>query len=364
MKSELNQLSSSSQVKGVLDITIKVGVVILLLAWCFWILSPFLSIIFWAAIIAVSVYPAYIKLTAVLKNNKKIAAIIISLLLLSVLVIPGVLFTDSMVAGIKRYSQDLSTENFTIPPPNEQLRNVPLIGDAFYEAWSGAYTDFEGSVKGYSSQLKSIGKWILDALMGTGIGFLQFLISIVISGVFLATSGSGGKFMQKLFVKLVGDRGEEFAYTTENTIRNVSKGVIGVAFIQSFLAGIVFVLAGVPYAGLWAILCLILAIIQIGPGLVIIPVIIYLFSVYDTWVAILWTIALLVVMISDNILKPLLMGKGASVPTLVVFLGSIGGFMTFGFMGLFLGAVVLALAYKIIISWVDEASADSIEVSE
>ena len=152
----------------------------------------------------------------------------------------------------------------------------------------------------------------------------------------------------------MGERGDEFAEISNVTIKNVAKGILGVAIIQSTLAGIGFILAGVPYAGLWALICLILAIIQIGPALVIIPVIIYLFSTMGLLGAILWTVYFVVVMISDNFLKPILLGKGAPVPMLVIFLGTIGGFITSGFVGMFIGAIILSLGYKLFITWLDE----------
>ncbi len=345
---------SGDLARNAIDIAVKLGILIVIVAWCFQIVSPFVSIVFWAAIIAVSIYPLYVRLYRALNGRKKLAAALITIVLLAILFIPGALFTDSMVAGIRNYSHDLNTENIKLPPPNPEIKNAPLAGEFIYDIWERSYRDLAGSLKSYAPQLKTAGKWLLDALMGTGMGILQFLASIIISGILLATSENSGRFMEKLFTRLAGVRGSDFLETTKGTIRNVSKGVIGVAFIQSFLAGIVFMLAGVPYAGLWALICLILAIIQIGPGLVIIPVIIYLFSVTDTWVAILWTLALVVVMLSDNIIKPFLMGKGASVPTLVIFLGSIGGFITSGFMGLFLGAIILSLGYKLFLTWVEE----------
>jgi predicted PurR-regulated permease PerM len=159
---------------------------------------------------------------------------------------------------------------------------------------------------------------------------------------------------KKFFKKLVGKRGDEFSDISEKTIRNVVKGVFGVAVIQSILSGIVFMLAKVPYAGLWALLILILAIIQLGPALVIIPVIIYLFSAISPISATIWTVVLIAVMLSDNILKPYLMGKGSPVPMLVIFLGSIGGMMSFGFLGLFFGAIILSLGYKLYSGWLTE----------
>jgi len=355
--------NNTNTIRTAVDITIKIGILLLLLAWCFQIMMPFISIVFWALIIAVTIFPLFTSLSKKLKDSKKSAAILIVIISLSVIIIPSILFTDSLVQGIQAYSQELNKDDLEIPPPDASVAEWPVIGNTLYDLWKQAAESPESLVKSYSGQLKAIGSWVLNALMGTGMGLLQFMISIIIAGIFLIYSDEGGGVMKKLFRRLINEKGDEYFNMTESTVRNVSKSVIGVALIQSFLAGIVFMLAGIPYAGLWALISLILCIIQLGPGLVIIPVIIYLFSVSDTWVAVIWTIVLIGVMISDNILKPLLMGKGSSVPTLVVFIGSIGGFIASGFMGLFLGAIILSLGYKLFLTWVNEAD-ESLEVVE
>ncbi|MEZ5196733.1 MAG: AI-2E family transporter [Bacteroidales bacterium] len=350
--------NKNSPVQNAVDITIKLGALLLLLVWCFQIILPFANIVFWALIIAITILPLYKAVCKKMKNEKKIAAIVIVFISLAIIIIPSIVFTDSLVTGIQAYSKDLSAEDLKVPPPDKEIKEWPLIGNSVYNIWSGAHKNLEATLQSYSTQLKSVGSWFINALMGTGMAFIQFIISIIIAGIFLAYSEEGGKMLKRLFRKLVDDKGDEYANIAELTVRNVSKGVLGVAFIQSFLAGLVFLMAGIPYAGLWALLCLILSIIQIGPAPVIIPVIVYLFTISETWIAILWTIALVLVMISDNIMKPLLMGKGAPVPTLVIFLGSIGGFIASGFMGLFLGAIVLSLGYKLFIAWVNESNED------
>jgi len=354
---------NSDTVRTAIDITIKVGVLLLLLVWCFQIILPFISIVFWALIIAVTLFPLFKIFSNKMNGQKRPAAVIITLLCLSIIIVPGIIFTDSLVQGVQAYSKEMEKEDIEVPPPDTEVAEWPVIGSTVYNLWKQAAENPEHLVKSYSSQLKAAGSWLLSALMGTGMAFVQFILSIIISGVFLAYSEEGGNVLKKLFRKLVEGRGDEYANVAELTVRNVSKSVIGVALIQSFLAGIVFLLAGIPYAGLWALICLILCIIQLGPGLVIIPAIIYLFTVSDTWVAVIWTIIFLAVMLSDNILKPILMGKGSPVPTLVVFLGSIGGFIASGFMGLFLGAIVLSLGYKLFLAWVDEAD-KGMEVEE
>ncbi|MBN2173280.1 MAG: AI-2E family transporter [Bacteroidales bacterium] len=338
----------------VIDIAIKLGILLLVLAWCFRIISPFINIVFWALIIAVTLYPLFDRLSHQMKGSKKAAAVIITVVSLAVIFVPGILFTDSLVDGIRTFNKGFDREDLVIPPPDAQVKDWPLVGDKLYQLWEQAARDPESLGNTYSKQIKTAAGWLLDALMDTGMTLLQFILSIIISGIFLAIADSGGDMIRRLFRRLVNEQGDEYFRMSALTVRNVSKGVIGVAFIQSLLAGLAFLLAGVPYAGLWALLCLILCIIQLGPALVIIPVIVYIFSIMDTWAAVLWAIVLVLVMLSDNILKPLLMGKGAPVPTLVIFLGSLGGFIASGFMGLFLGAIVLSLGYKLVLAWVKE----------
>lgn len=355
MENQTMNVEKKTTIQTVIDVTIKLGVLLLLLAWCFKIVYPFVSIVLWSLIIAVAIFPMFKTMSNKLGDSKKISAAIITLVFLSVIIIPSLLFTSSMVDGVKRLSTDIENKSFRIDPPPEDVADWPLVGGTVYGTWKLASENLEDVVHKYESELLSIGNWLLGALMGTGMGLIQFILSVIIAGVFLANSDSGGKMLRRFYRRLVGERGEEFAQASEITVRNVAKGVLGVAVIQSFLAGIVFLLAGIPYAGLWALICLILCVIQLGPGLVIIPVIVYIFTVADTWVAILWTILLVVVMVSDNILKPLLMGKGAPVPMLVIFLGSIGGFISSGFIGLFVGAIILSLGYKLFIAWLEEA---------
>ena len=167
----------------------------------------------------------------------------------------------------------------------------------------------------------------------------------------LAYSATVGKAATEIFVRLAGKNGEQFASTTVTTVRSVVKGILGVAVIQAAMAGLGFFVAGVPYAGVWTVACLFFAIIQVGAGPVAIPIMIYMFTATDTLTAVLLAIWLVITLISDNILKPLLLGRGAPAPMLVVFLGAIGGFITSGFLGLFLGAVILTIGYKLFMTW-------------
>jgi len=196
--------------------------------------------------------------------------------------------------------------------------------------------------------------------MGTALGLLQFSLSIIIAGIFMANAGGSGKMARDLFIRLAGERGANFADIANKTVHNVVKGILGVAIIQAMLAGTGFFVAGVPAAGLWAFLCLFLAIIQIGIFPVVIPVIIYMFSSADTFTAGLLTGWLIIVSLLDNFLKPIIMGRGAPVPLLVIFLGAIGGFISMGFIGLFVGAVILSIGFKLFGVWLEDISQSNI----
>jgi len=216
----------------------------------------------------------------------------------------------------------------------------------------------------YHEQLQDIAKWIFRALTGVGIGVLEFVAAIIIAGVMLTYAKSGGQAAERVFIRLVGSRGQEFVRLSETTIRQVVKGILGVALIQTILASLGLFIAGVPLAGLWAVICLVLAIVQIGVGPVIIPIVIYVWSTSSTTTAVLFTIWSIFVLTIDNVLKPLLLGKGAPVPMLVIFLGAIGGFVATGLVGLFLGAVILSLTYKLLLEWLaaDEEPTDSMSI--
>jgi predicted PurR-regulated permease PerM len=222
--------------------------------------------------------------------------------------------------------------------------------------WQMTSDNLESTLMKFESQMIGFGKWLLKTVFGTAVGLLMFAISLIIAGVLMASAKSGGLVAESLFVRLAGDRGAYFAEISVKTVRSVVKGIIGVSIIQALLAGLGFAVAGIPAAGLWALLCLILAIIQIGIGPVIIPVIIYAFSKMSTLTAVMLTVWLVLLTISDGPLKAVFMGRGASVPMLVIFLGAIGGFISLGFLGLFIGAVILSVGYKLLEVWLQKAT--------
>jgi predicted PurR-regulated permease PerM len=248
-----------------------------------------------------------------------------------------------------------------IPPPPESVAGWPLIGKPLSNFWHLASENLEEALGQLKPQIKALGAWLLSAAAGAGFGLLQFVLAIVIAGVLLPRGEKGHQAARAVATRFVGARGEEFLDLAESTVRSVARGILGVAVIQSVLAGVGFLVAGIPGAGLLALVCLLLSVIQVGPGLVLIPCVIYVFMTDSMLTAILFLVWNVFVGLLDNVLKPLLLGRGVKVPMLVIFIGAIGGFLSMGIIGLFVGSIVLVLGYTLLQAWLSEGETPSQE---
>lgn len=342
-----------------MDTIIRIGVLALLLIWCFLILQPFILPVLWGIIIAVAIHPLYNRLVNFLQGRRRLAATLVTLILLVLLMVPTLMLTKLLVQNVAVLANEVRNEHISIPLLPDSVKNYPIIGEPLAKIWQLAATNFTEVLKLLQPQLKVFGTWLIKVAASAGIGMLIVLISVVIAGVLLANSAGSSRIVQSIAARLAGLRGAEFAYLAEATIRNVARGVLGIAVIQALLAGIGFMAAGIPGAGIWALLCLISATMQLGVGPIVIPVIIYVFATGDTLTAILFLIWNVIVMVLDNILKPLLLGRGVGVPMLVIFLGAVGGMLMSGIVGLFTGAIVLAIGYKLLQVWLDPESQQS-----
>jgi len=327
-----------------------------LIAWCFMIARPFLVPIVWGAIIAVAVFHGYERLQTGLGGRRVTAAVLVTLLMLVLLAVPSVLLGDSLVSGARNVVDSFQSGELQIPPPPDSVAGWPLIGEPIAKTWALASEDLEEVLRQTGPLLKGIGGWLLGAAAGAGLALLQFVLAILISGAFLAHSGAAGGMTRAVVTRLAGERGLEFMGVAEQTVRSVANGILGVALIQALLAGLGFLVAGVPAAGLLTLICLLFGVIQLGVVIVLIPVVVYLFSTADTATAVGFLIWAILVAPVDNILKPILLGRGVDVPMLIIFVGAIGGFLSAGIIGLFIGAVVLALGYKLFLAWLAQDS--------
>ena len=335
-----------------IEIAIRLGIIILILSWCLLILSPFISMIAWGAIIAVAIYKPYLKLVDKLGGRKKLAVTIIMLLSIAAILIPVISLSTSMVESASTIGTEISSGKATISPPSESVREWPIVGEKAYTFWQQASVDLSALLEKYPGQLSTIGKKLLSATAGLGAGVLQFIISMLIAGAFLAGAQSAGRAMHRLATRLSPSQGEALLTMSTNTVRSVAVGVIGIAFIQAVLGGLGMMFVGIPMAGLLAVVIFILGIAQLPPLIVLLPAIIYVFSGDSTMVAVVFMIWSILVSFADMALKPLLLGRGVDAPMMVILLGAIGGMLTSGIVGLFIGAVILAIGYKLFQAWI------------
>jgi predicted PurR-regulated permease PerM len=335
------------------ETTFRLALVVALALWCYRIIAPFRDLLIWAVVLAVACRPLHSRLAIALRGRARLAAGLVAVLLLSVLVIPVVIFSGSVVDGATLVAHALDTGDLRIPRPGSAIANWPVVGEALHRFLDNLATNTEAVVLKFAPQLKTLGAAVVGALGRGGMALLEFAAGAIIAAVLLVSADKLTRPLNALALRIADARGEEFLNLAAATIRSVFRGVIGVAAIQGLLAGIGIFAIGVPGAGLWALVVLILAIVQLPPLLVLGPMMIWAFATLDTLPAVLFTIWSVVVSLSDGFLKPALLGRGVSVPMLVILVGAIGGMLASGILGLFLGPVVLALAYKLFTAWVE-----------
>lgn len=330
---------------------LQIGALLVLLFWCFTIVSPFVNIFVWGLIISVAIYPAHVALSARLGGREKLSATIFVLIGLAVIGVPSWLLAESTIGELQEISAQLEDGTAQIPPPADSVADWPVIGARVHEVWSAAAINLEATLNQFRPQLRTAGQQAL-AFAGHTVGsaFL-FAVSVIIAGVLLTTASGGYAVTCNIASSLVGERGPALTDLSITTIRSVAKGVLGIAFIQAILAAVGLLVAGVPAAGLWAGLILALAIVQLPPLIVLGPIAIWYFSVAEPLPAIVFLVYATVVSISDTFLKPLLLGRGVEIPMLVILIGAIGGAIAEGIIGLFTGAVILAVGYEIFSKW-------------
>lgn len=352
--------STEDQVTRSIEVFIRLGLIIALVIWCFQILQPFITTIVWGMIIAIALQPPFNWLLARMGYRYGLTAAIFTVIALAALLTPAIELSAAMVQTAREVTDSIRDGSYVVPPAPDVVRDWPFVGEQVHAGWSLASDNLQAALQQYSPQLRKAASWLLSTAAGAGLSLLQFAISIIVAGFFLAYSRNSAEFARRLGRRLAGDTGEKYAALASSTVSSVAQGVLGVAFIQALLAGIGFVVMGIPGAGLWTLLVLILGIVQLSPGLIIFPTVIYVFSTSATSIAIAYLIWGVAVGLVDNILKPILLGRGVPVPMAVIFLGAIGGFITTGFVGLFVGAVVMVMGYELFTLWLN-ADATTVE---
>lgn len=343
-----NQTTNNS----VYDVTVRLLILMLIIVWCLMIMSPFFNIILWTLVLAMALYPLHKSLSEKLGGKTKLASFLIVFVFMAMIIIPSLFLIGSLSKEVKELKVNYANGTLTIPPPDEKVREWPVIGDQLYNTWQAASVNLKETIIKHKDQLAGAMSKIAKGILGSLSAVVQILAAFLLAGILLVFKKAPDS-IRKLFKKIGGDRGDEYREIILKTVSNVVKGILGVAIILALLHGVLFALAGIPFAGLLAVLVFVLGVLQIPLLLITVPIIIYMFAMKEPVPATIWTVVLLLAGLSDNFLKPILLGKGAPVPMVVIYIGVIGGFILSGFIGLFTGAIVLSIGYKLFEGWVN-----------
>ena len=350
--------------KDLTDILIRLALVGFLVFMSVKVFSPFMGLMLWALILAVTVYPLHQKLADRLRGKQGQAAVILVFSGILFLGIPTVMLSSSLVNVVEDVHSDLKNDAIIIAEPDPSVAQWPIVGEQVYELWEQAAKNLPALIKEFRSKLEGLTKTVLGFAAGMAAGLLQFLLSMVIAGIMMAYGRSGSDRMLKIAKRLAGDKkGERLHKLSTATIRSVAMGVIGVSSIQALLFGVGFIFIGLPGAGIIALVILVFGIAQLPALIFTIPTVAFIWWSGDSTLSnVLFTVYFVLTGFVDNVLKPIFLGRGVDAPMPVVLLGALGGMITGGLLGLFVGAVFLSLAYVIFMEWVDDEDIDNKDI--
>ena len=346
--------------------TLQVLFIGMLIAAAAWILSPFLTPIIWATMIVVTTWPALLALQARLGNKRGLAVAVMTIMLLLIIVVPFSLAiaaiigrADDLVAWVK------SLAAFTVPPPPEWLRSIPLAGPKLADYWQRftalRLEQLSTHLTPYAQQGVS---WFLTQAGSVGMMILQFLLTVIIAAILYANGETASAGILSFSRRLAGQQGEDALFLAAKAIRGVALGIVVTAIIQTTIGSIGLVVTGVPGAALLTAVIFMLCLAQVGPALVLIPAVIWLYWKDGAlWGSILLVFSVLAVTL-DNVVRPVLIRRGADLPLILIFAGVLGGLFAFGIIGLFIGPVVLAVTYTLLRAWVSRGVAGERLINE
>ena len=361
--SDLNS-SASNEVRlssrQIIDFAIQLAVGGAFVILSYRILEPFVLLIAWGGVMAIAVYPLFQRAVGRLGGRRKLAVTLFVLVGIGIIVVPVFLMSTSLFESAQDFNEQAMDGTLEVPPPPAQVKTWPVVGSRVHESWSQASSNMQAFVNKYNDQMRGLIGGVVAAVAEAGSTVLQFIIAIIIGGVFLANAETCidglGVFSKRLFGP---SRGAEYNDMAAKTVRSVATGVLGVAVIQALLSALGLAVAGVPWVGAFSLAVMLLAIMQLPPIIILLPIAIWVLGSSTNpiiaWGFLVWAI---LVSASDALLKPMLLGRGVNVPMIVILLGAIGGMIMSGIIGLFLGAVVLAVAYELLMEWLQDSADD------
>lgn len=338
----------------VVQLAIRIGLLGILIYWSFLLVRPFIPIVVWSLVLTVALYPVYAWFTERLGGRRIIAAVMVTILSLVIVIGPATWLALSLIDGLRAVAEKLNAGGLAVPAPPRGVKDWPLIGNQIYENWDLASTNLGIAMEQLRPHLRPYAGPLLGAAADAGTGILKFLLSIALMGYLFLPAPRMANGVRVFLKHVVPARSDEFVALAGATIRTISRGVLGIAVLQSLLAGIGFQVAGVPGAGLLAFIALFFGIVQIGVGVVVLGVLVWAWMTMDATTALLFTVYMVPVALLDNFLKPVFMGHGLKTPMLVILIGVLGGTLAHGIIGLFVGPIILAVGWELLVAWTRE----------
>jgi predicted PurR-regulated permease PerM len=337
---------------AVIDLTVRLGLLGLLGYWSFRVVAPFITIGLWSAILTVALYPLFHWLAR--RLAARLAATLVTLLCLVIVVGPVTWLGFGMINGTSLLITELNTGQLAIPLPPESVKAWPVIGERLHSLWSLAATNIKVALSEAAPMLKPLAGTLFNIAQNAFFGLLQLLVSIVIAGFLLPRGPQIVDMLSAFLDRVLSHRGKELVQLAGATVRNVSRGVVGIALLQASLAGVGFLTAGIPGAGVLAFIALLLGILQVGPAILFVAIVIWSWQTMETTPAAIFTAYMIPVGLLDNILKPLLVARGLTTPMPVIMVGVVGGTIAYGIVGLFFGPIVLSVAWAVLLAWLQD----------
>lgn len=357
--------SSPSPIGGdSIHLAIRLSLLAGLVYWSYLIIQPFIPILLWGAILTVALYPVHQHLARWLGGRPVLSAILVTSVSLTLVIGPASWLALGLVEALRWISEQFGEGRFVVPAPSESIKGWPLVGGRIFDAWDLASSNLADALKKLAPYAKPWLTWVLGAARSGGGEILKIVAAIILAGFLFIPGPRLVAGMRAFLAHVVPERSEEFVMLAGETIRSVSRGVIGIAILQALLAGLGFMVAEVPGAGLLTFIVLLLGIAQIGCAIVLIPLIIWFWMTHDATASTLFTLYMVPVGLVDNILKPIVMGRGSHTPVAVIVIGVIGGTLAHGILGLFIGPVVLAVGWTLAAAWMQEEVGQSAEAEE
>jgi predicted PurR-regulated permease PerM len=349
-------MTTLSPSRDITRTTLAVLLIGILIIVTFWILKPFLLSLIWATMIVVATWPLMLRVQARLWGKRALATGVMTLALLLVFVIPLSLAIGTIVENSDEIADWIkSLKTIASSPPPDWVAKLPLVGEKLSAAWRQAlFAGPDGLLARLMPYAGKIVQWFASQAGSMGMIIIEFLLTVIIAAILYSRGETAAREVRRFVHRLAGPQGEDAVIIAALAVRGVALGIIVTALAQAILGGIGLAIAGVPGAALLTVVMFILCVAQLGAGFVLIPAVIWLYwSGESVWGTVLLIFAIVVLSL-DNVLRPMLIRKGADMPLLLIFAGVLGGLMAFGIVGIFIGPVVLAATYRLLGAWVVE----------